>query len=164
MNERPIERTLQQWINGAWVDASGGETFEVLNPLDDSLYCRAAKGGAADVCDAVAAAKAAFPVYKETTPTERGRWLLRVAELMVSDRRLDDAREARAHDVGFVEPVVRILVEDRRVAFGCDAGLRTESVQLAGERAHPKSRTVRGRVRRRGRGRRWRDPILHDDT
>jgi len=75
-------KTLQHFIGGDWVDASKGETFDVLNPLDDTLYARAAKGTAADMQDAVAAAKAAFVEYRDTTPTQRERWLLRVAELM----------------------------------------------------------------------------------
>ncbi len=75
-------KTLQHFIGGAWVDADGGETFEVYNPLDDSLYCHAAKGTGDDIRKGIAAAKAAFPSFKETKPTERERWLLRVAELM----------------------------------------------------------------------------------
>lgn len=74
--------TLQHFIGGEWVDASNGDTFDVLNPLDDSLYCKAAKGTGDDIRKAVAAAKAAFPAYKELTPTERERMLLRVAEIM----------------------------------------------------------------------------------
>ncbi|MEM9435620.1 MAG: aldehyde dehydrogenase family protein [Pseudomonadota bacterium] len=75
-------KTLQHFINGAWVDAEGGGTFEVLNPLDDSLYAHAAKGTASDMRTAVKAAKASFASYRVTTPTERERMLLRVAELM----------------------------------------------------------------------------------
>ena len=75
-------KTLQHFIGGRSVDAEGGKTFEVLNPLDDSLYSRAALGTGSDIRKAIAAARAAFPGYKETTPTERERWLLRVAEIM----------------------------------------------------------------------------------
>ncbi|MEM1372753.1 MAG: aldehyde dehydrogenase family protein [Pseudomonadota bacterium] len=82
MDTRTDIRTLQHFINGAWVDADGKTTFEVLNPLDDSLYAHAAKGTGADMARAVAAAKEAFKSYRETTPTERERMLLRVAELM----------------------------------------------------------------------------------
>ena len=77
-------QSLQHFIGGQWVDAQGAATFEVLNPLDDSPYAHAAKGTAEDIRKAVAAAKAAFVSYKETTPTERERWLLRVAEIMES--------------------------------------------------------------------------------
>jgi vanillin dehydrogenase len=130
MNERPIERTLQQWINGAWVDAIGGETFEVLNPLDDSLYCRAAKGGAADVRNAVAAAKAAFPVYKETTPTERERWLLRVAELM--EERKSELLDCLIDEIG--SPLQKAMFEFNkgltmvRAAAGMCRNVRGETI------------------------------------
>ena len=75
-------QSLKHFIAGQWIDAAGGATFEVLNPLDDSHYAYAAKGTGDDIVKAVAAAKAAFTSYKETTPTERERWLLRVAEIM----------------------------------------------------------------------------------
>ena len=82
MNIKTNTPILQNWIGGEWCDSSSGETFEVLNPLDDSVYCYAAKGTGDDIRKAVAAAKSAFPAYKNTTPTERERWLLRVAEIM----------------------------------------------------------------------------------
>ncbi|MEM6371277.1 MAG: aldehyde dehydrogenase family protein [Pseudomonadota bacterium] len=82
MDARPDTTTLQHFIGGDWVDAEGAATFDVLNPLDDSLYLHAAKGTGADMEKAVEAAKSTFPAYKETTPTQRERWLLRIAELM----------------------------------------------------------------------------------
>ncbi|MEM1234370.1 MAG: aldehyde dehydrogenase family protein [Pseudomonadota bacterium] len=82
MDTRTDTKTLQHFINGTWVDAEGGATFEVLNPIDDSLYAHAAKGSGGDMKRAVAAAKDAFQSYRDTTPTERERMLLRVAELM----------------------------------------------------------------------------------
>ena len=47
--------TLDHWIGGAAVPPAGGQYFDDLNPLDDSLYARAADGNAADVERAVAA-------------------------------------------------------------------------------------------------------------
>ena len=82
MDTKTDIRTLQHFIAGAWVDAEGGAVFDVLNPLDDSLYAHAAKGTGGDMRKAVAAAKAAFTGYRETLPKERERWLLRVAEIM----------------------------------------------------------------------------------
>jgi acyl-CoA reductase-like NAD-dependent aldehyde dehydrogenase len=73
---------LQHFIAGQWHNAEDGATFDVLNPLDDSLYTRAAKGTGGDIRKAIAAAKAAFPAYKATTPTQKERWLLRAAELL----------------------------------------------------------------------------------
>ena len=75
-------KTLQHFIGGEWVDAEKGEVFDVLNPLDESLYARAAKGTGNDMRRAITAAKNAFSTYRETMPMERERMLLRVAELM----------------------------------------------------------------------------------
>ena len=81
--ETPADvRTLKHFIGGEWVNAENNATFEVLNPLDDSLYIYAAQGSGNDIRKAIAAAKLTFTTYKETTPTQRERWLLRVAELM----------------------------------------------------------------------------------
>jgi len=74
--------TLQHWIGGEWTNSSNGKTFEVLNPLDDSVYCYAAHGTGDDMRKAIAAARAAFPGFAKTLPSERERMLLRVAELM----------------------------------------------------------------------------------
>ena len=91
-------KTLQHFIGGEWVDAATGETFEDLNPLDDSLYAVAAKGSGDDIRKAIAAAKSAFPAYKETTPTERERWLLRVSEIM--ERRQSELVDCLIDEVG----------------------------------------------------------------
>lgn len=82
MDAKSNIKTLQHYIGGEWTDASESQTFDVLNPLDDSLYCHAAKGTAHDINKAVASAKSAFTTYKDTLPSERERMLLRVAELM----------------------------------------------------------------------------------
>ena len=91
-------KTLQHFIGGEWVGAATGETFEDLNPIDDSLYAIAAKGSGDDIRKATAAAKSAFPAYKETTPTERERWLLRVAEIM--ERRQSELVDCLIDEVG----------------------------------------------------------------
>jgi len=98
MDTRPQTRTLQHFIGGDWTDSAGGTLFDVLNPLDDSLYARAALGTGDDMRKAIGAAKAAFPAYKETTPTERERWLLRIAELM--EGRKDDLVNCLIDEIG----------------------------------------------------------------
>ncbi len=91
-------QTLQSYIGGEWVNAKDGGTFDVLNPLDDSLYAKAASGTGDDIRAAVAAAKAAFPAYKETSPTERERWLLKIAEIM--ERRKDELVNCLIDEIG----------------------------------------------------------------
>ena len=50
--------------------ATGGRTFAVRNPLDDSLVANVAAGGRAEAEAAVAAAHAAFPAWSAMGPTE----------------------------------------------------------------------------------------------
>jgi acyl-CoA reductase-like NAD-dependent aldehyde dehydrogenase len=72
------------FIGGEWVEAAGGEEYDVLDPGLDAPVTRAASAGAADAGAAVAAARRAFDSgeWAQRTPRERGRILLRAAELM----------------------------------------------------------------------------------
>lgn len=123
-------KTLQHFINGQWTDASDGETFEVLNPLDDSLYAYGAKGSRDDMQAAVAAAKAAFREYKETTPTQRERWLLRVAELM--EERQKELIDCLIDEIG--SPIQKAMFEFTkgltmiRAAAGMCRNVRGETI------------------------------------
>lgn len=107
MDARTETKTLQHFINGAWVDAEGGAMFDVLNPLDDSLYAQAAKGTSADMRAAVNAAKTAFRSYRDTTPTERERMLLRVAEIM--EARQQDLINCLIDEIG--SPIQKAMFE-----------------------------------------------------
>ncbi|HAB39154.1 MAG TPA: aldehyde dehydrogenase, partial [Rhodobacteraceae bacterium] len=101
---------MKLWIDGKWQDASDGTTFEVLNPLDDSLYAMAAKGTEADMRDAVSAAKAAFPGFKNTTPNERETWLIKAAEIM--ERRKNDILDCLIDEVG--SPFAKAMFEFKK--------------------------------------------------
>ena len=62
-------------IGGESVASASGETYEVLNPATGEAVDRAQKGNAADVDQAVSAAKSAFAEWAETTPEDRGKAL-----------------------------------------------------------------------------------------
>jgi malonate-semialdehyde dehydrogenase (acetylating)/methylmalonate-semialdehyde dehydrogenase len=74
------------WINGKREAAGSGRTGDVFNPATGEVVRKADLAGAADVQRAVAAAKAAFPAWRATTPLRRGRILTRFRELMESHR------------------------------------------------------------------------------
>ena len=59
------------YINGEWVEPSTSATLEVINPATEEPIDSIALGGAADVDKAVAAAKAAFETFSQTTREER---------------------------------------------------------------------------------------------
>ena len=81
----------RMYINGEWVLAEGGATFDVVNPADRTVVARVTNGAVPDVERAVAAAHAAFREWSGLAPKDRGRFLIKIQELM-EDRRDDLAR------------------------------------------------------------------------
>src|SRR5256886_1532888 len=81
----------RMYINGEWVHAEGGAAFDVINPADRSVIARVTNGAVPDVERAVTAAHAAFREWSVQAPQDRGRFLLRIQELM-EVRRDDLAR------------------------------------------------------------------------
>ena len=70
-------------IGGAWVDAASGETFETLDPATGQVITRVAKGEAADIDRAVAAARAAYEgPWSRMKPNERERLIWRVGDIL----------------------------------------------------------------------------------
>jgi acyl-CoA reductase-like NAD-dependent aldehyde dehydrogenase len=72
------------FIDGAFLDAADGATFETLDPHDGSVIATVARAGEADVDRAVAAATLAFPAWARLQASQRGRLLLRLADLIES--------------------------------------------------------------------------------
>ncbi|WP_027245422.1 5-carboxymethyl-2-hydroxymuconate semialdehyde dehydrogenase [Leisingera daeponensis] len=69
-------------INGETRPAASGATFETLSPVDESVICPVAKGGAEDISAAAQAAKAAFPAWRDMPALERKKILHRIADLI----------------------------------------------------------------------------------
>src|SRR5918995_3942495 len=71
-------------IDGEFVDAASGRTFERINPATGEVLTRVAEGDAEDVDRAVRAARRAFDAgeWSEADPAERKRVLLHLAELI----------------------------------------------------------------------------------
>jgi 1-pyrroline dehydrogenase len=90
---RETPRTYEQWIGGAWVPSASGESAEVRNPANGEVIATVPASSAEDVDRVAAAAAAAFEQWQQTTPQDRSRLLLRLA----------DAVEARADELGRLE-------------------------------------------------------------
>ncbi|MBL4767972.1 MAG: aldehyde dehydrogenase [Rhodobacteraceae bacterium] len=77
-------QTYQMLIDGAWVDASDGAVFDSINPTTGQVWSRVPEATAQDVDRAVQAAHRAFTIgpWAKMTPTERGKCLRRLAELL----------------------------------------------------------------------------------
>lgn len=74
----------QAFINGEFVPAASGDTFDVHTPRDSSLLAHVAHCGAADVDRAVRAARAAFEsgIWRNKSITERKAVLFNIANLL----------------------------------------------------------------------------------
>ncbi|MCP5072921.1 MAG: aldehyde dehydrogenase [Rhodobacteraceae bacterium] len=77
-------QTYRMLIDGAWVDASDGGLFDSTNPANGKIWSRVPEATETDVNRAVKAAHRAFSQgpWATMTPTERGKCLRRLAELL----------------------------------------------------------------------------------
>ncbi len=93
-----MSHELQFYIDGAWVAPLGTATLDVIDPSTEEAYTKIAMGTAEDVNRAVAAAKAAFPSYSQTTREERLALLKKIAE--VYQTRYADIAQAISKEMG----------------------------------------------------------------
>jgi len=68
-------------IGGEWVPAVNGETIAVIDPATQDVLMSVPRGGAADIDSAVQAAAAAFPAWRDTSPSARAEALYRFADV-----------------------------------------------------------------------------------
>jgi len=80
-----LRPAAQAFINGRYVDALSGETFDCLSPIDGRQLAKVASTDVADVDAAVAAARAAFEkgAWSRMAPARRKRVLLGFSELLL---------------------------------------------------------------------------------
>jgi 5-carboxymethyl-2-hydroxymuconic-semialdehyde dehydrogenase len=74
---------IQHLIDGRPVE--GRDYFETVNPATQEVLAEVARGGAAEVQAAVAAAKAAFPKWASLPAVERARLMRRLGDLITAD-------------------------------------------------------------------------------
>jgi len=74
----------QLLINGKWVPAKSGKTFETVNPANEEVLALVAEGDKADVDDAVKAARNAFESGKwsNMSPHQRARLVFKMADII----------------------------------------------------------------------------------
>jgi aldehyde dehydrogenase (NAD+) len=71
------------FVGGEWVEPSGEDTIEVINPSTEEVAGRVPEGTPEDVDRAAAAARAAFESWSQTTPAERAGYLGSVGAALV---------------------------------------------------------------------------------
>jgi acyl-CoA reductase-like NAD-dependent aldehyde dehydrogenase len=93
-------KTAKNYIGGEWVDASGDETFETLNPASGEALATFPKSSVEDVDRAVEAAKEAYERWRLVPAPKRAEILFRVAQRF-SDRK-DELTELMVDEMGKV--------------------------------------------------------------
>jgi betaine-aldehyde dehydrogenase len=91
-------RRLRNYIDGEFRDAADGRTIEVVNPATGEVYATSPLSGQADVDAAMDAAAAAFPAWRDATPAERQRVLLKIADAF--EDRVEDLIAAESQNTG----------------------------------------------------------------
>ncbi len=111
-----MSEVFKNYINGKWVDAKSGKTFENRNPANwDDLIGVFPKSGAEDVEEAVKAARKAYESWRLVPPPKRADIIKKAADLLVQ-RKEEIAREM-TREMG------KILLETRGdVQEGIDTG------------------------------------------
>ena len=72
----------RQFIGGEWTGASGGATFEDLDPYSGEVVAAVPAGTREDARRAIEAAAAAFPAWSQAPPAERQRVFLAAADIL----------------------------------------------------------------------------------
>ncbi|GAO52833.1 succinate-semialdehyde dehydrogenase [Saitoella complicata NRRL Y-17804] len=73
------------FINGEWVDAASGKTFEVIDPSNGNVIIELPECDPSDVERAIQAAAAAFETFKKTPARTRARMLRKWSDLMLDN-------------------------------------------------------------------------------
>ncbi|WP_437126167.1 NAD-dependent succinate-semialdehyde dehydrogenase [Mycolicibacterium frederiksbergense] len=90
MDEARVVSAVRQrlFIDGGWLDAVGGRTFDVIDPATGATLCAVADAAPADGRAALDAAVAAQPGFAAMAPRQRADILTRAFELL--HERIDD--------------------------------------------------------------------------
>jgi aldehyde dehydrogenase (NAD+) len=101
-----MPQKFQNFINGKWVDAKSGKTFENRNPANwDEVIGIFPKSGKEDVDEAVKAARSAFEKWRLVPAPKRGDIMRTIGDIMVA------RKEELAHEM--TREMGKVLAETR---------------------------------------------------
>jgi len=117
LNDQGLLRYGRMLIDGEWVDAASGETFDSVYPGNGQVVGKVAAGGSEDIDRAVAAARRAFEegAYRKMNGADRGMLLWRIADLM--EKNIEELAELETIDNG--KPLTESLRVDIPQSIAC---------------------------------------------
>ena len=77
-------KSINNFIGGVSAPSQSGQTSEIINPATATAYSKAQLSGAADVDQAMDVAATAFEDWRDSTPSERQKALLKIADALES--------------------------------------------------------------------------------
>ncbi|HEY7175246.1 MAG TPA: aldehyde dehydrogenase family protein, partial [Micromonosporaceae bacterium] len=99
---------VRNFVNGRLVDSEDGRTSTIVDPCTGEGYGQAPLSTPADVDAAMSAAAAAFEKWRDATPAERQRAMLRIADAV--EARADEIIAAECRNTG--KPVALTMSEE----------------------------------------------------
>ena len=118
--------TIQNFIDGEFVDPVEGRTEPILNPATGETIAQAPLSSPTDVDRAVSAARRAFPAWSATTPGERSLALLRLADTI--EEHAEELSELESDNAGkpisaFRDDEIPFMVDNLRYFAGAARNL-----------------------------------------
>lgn len=107
------ERAGLQFIGGAWVSSTSGESLSLENPSTREVLGRVCRGTAEDADAAVAAAERAFDMWSSTSVAERAEVIRRAARLLIESA--DDIAHTITLEVGMPLAMTRTVQVGRPI-------------------------------------------------
>ena len=106
----PIPSLFSSFINGEFVKGVDGKTFETINPTNEKPIVAVHEATEKDVDIAVSAARKAFEgSWKKVTPQQRGKYLVKLADLF--EQNLDTLSAIEALDNGKAMSMAKVDVD-----------------------------------------------------
>ncbi len=102
-------RSMRQLINGEWVAATSGQTFDDINPYTGEVFARIPASGAADAKLAIEAAEKAFPAWAKLGARSRQALFLKAADIV--ERRADELVNIMAQETGASNAYSRFQIQ-----------------------------------------------------
>jgi len=135
--------TLQNFIDGEFVDPADGGAEDVINPSTGEVIAQAPLSSAEDIDRAVMAARKAFDSWSRTTPRDRSEMLLKLADAILEHG--DEFADLESADAGkprqaFVDEELEMCADNLRFFAGAARNLEGKS---AGEYAEGRTSLIR---------------------
>jgi betaine-aldehyde dehydrogenase len=106
--ESPALVHLSNFVGGRSVQSRSGAVSEIVDPSTGEAYALAPVSGPEDVDEAFRSAQDAFPAWRDATPSQRSRSLLKIADAI--EEHADELASIEGRNTG--KPIVLTLSEE----------------------------------------------------